>query len=89
MQIHIEFGTQVRAASGTAHMQVQSNTGHSLAQLLIELTSSHPALATWINQRGQPQAGLLVFVNDQAPTDFDIPLRDGDHVALMTLVSGG
>lgn len=91
MQIEIEYGTQVRVASGVTREKIETPEGSTAAELLAHLLTAHDgALAPWITADGQPRPGLLVFINDQSPASLqNALLRHGDHVALMTLVSGG
>lgn len=91
MQIRIEYSTQVRVASGTSSEQVDVANGSTVADLLKQLVESRgSAFSPWLSDSGQPRPGLLVFVNDQSPSDLNSTrLNAGDQVALMTLVSGG
>jgi molybdopterin converting factor small subunit len=89
MRIEVEYGTQVRAASGMRYQTLELAEGDSLKQLLAQLVSQHPALCSWLDLHSQPRGGLLVFVNDKSPIDYAAPLREGDEVSLLTLVSGG
>ncbi len=91
MLIHIEYGTQVRAASNRAREEINIQGEPSLADLLSQLKQSQPEiLHSWLDDAGRPKPGLLVFVNDESPHDVAATrLKQGDRVALMTLVSGG
>lgn len=90
MQIEIEYGTQVRTASGLSRERVELPSACSLAVALLQLLKTHPKLAPWIDVTGQPRPGLLVFVNDQSISDIHLTqLQADDHIALLTLVSGG
>lgn len=88
--MEIEFSTQVRVATGVTRESLDMPDGTTMSQLLAQLLIMHPPLANWIEPGGKPRPGLLVFVNDQAPTDIEgAVLKANDGVALMTLVSGG
>jgi molybdopterin converting factor small subunit len=91
MQIHIEYGTQVRMTSGKSNEQLEISEGSSVADLLKHLVETRSAtLGHWLAESGEPRPGLLVFLNDQSATDLRTTyLKAGDQVALMTLVSGG
>lgn len=91
MRVTIEYGTQVRAASGTRVETVEVAAGTTAAALLKQLVETRAAfLAPWFTDDFRPRSGLLVFINDQTPTSLETThLRAGDQVALMTLVSGG
>lgn len=90
MQIEIEYGTQVRVASGVSREQLTIDSRATPAALLQQLTDRHSALSAWIEPTGKPRPGLLVFVNDRSLDDVErSQLHDGDQVALLTLVSGG
>lgn len=91
MHITIEYGTQVRATSGTATEELEVGEGTTAAELLRQLvTTRSDALRAWFTDDFRPRPGLLVFINDQTPTSLETTrLQSGDQVALMTLVSGG
>ncbi len=90
MQIEVEYGTQVRTASGRSRERVELADGCTLSAVLAQLLEAHPKLAPWIDASGQPRPGLLVFVNDQSPGDVHATIVNAnDQLALITLVSGG
>ena len=91
MHVTIEYGTQVRSASGLRAETLEVAAGTTAAALLKQLVESHATfLAPWFTDDYRPRPGLLVFINDQTPTSLETThLRAGDQVALMTMVSGG
>ena len=90
MQIEIEYSTQVRTATGVSREQVDVPEECSLAQALAHVLTLHPKLSPWIDVNGLPRPGLLLFVNDQSPTDsVNTRLKPDDQVAMMSMVSGG
>ena len=91
MHISIEYGTQVRPASGIRDETVEVSDGTTAAELLKQLVESRSEfLGAWFTEDFRPRPGLLIFVNDQTPPSLEsTQLRSGDQVALMTLVSGG
>ena len=90
MRIEVEYGTQIRTAVGRERESVDLVDEETLAQLLAKLAAAHEPLATWLTIDGALRAGVLVFVNDQTPYKHaEHRLKEGDHVSLLTLVSGG
>lgn len=91
MKITIEYGTQVRVASGVNSEQLDLAEGSTAAELLKQVrVTREDSLSTWLTDSGQPRPGLLVFINDRSTTALHSTiLQDGDQVALLTLVSGG
>ncbi len=88
MNIECEFSTQVRVATGRAKESIDLPDGTSLTALLQMLLERYPQLSTWIDPHGHPRPGLLIFINDQSPTDHPT-LKPNDCLSLMALVSGG
>lgn len=65
----------------------------TLAELLATLKRQHPLLVPLIwDEQGTLRKHVLIFLNDTATkwmeTD-DVPLKDGDTVAVVQAVSGG
>jgi len=91
VHIKIEYGTQVRSASGASDESLEVDEGASLAdavRLLVE--QRRELLQPWFTADYRPRAGLLIFVNDQTPSSLESTrLRAGDQISLMTLISGG
>jgi molybdopterin converting factor small subunit len=83
---------QVRQATGRAVEQVEVGEACTVRELLVQQANGgDPAL--WrllLNDSGNPQPGLLVFVGDeQVSTDAVRPLRDGDAVTVLSPMAGG
>lgn len=91
MRITIEYGTQVRSASGVGTETLDVEAGTTAAELLKQLVESRGnVLAPWFTTDFHPRPGLLVFINDKTPPSLESThLRPGDQVALITMVSGG
>ena len=90
MQIQIEYGTQVRVASGKSRESITLEGACTLSHVLTQVLAIHPQLAPWIDSSGRARPGLLVFVNDASPASFDqVQLKADDHIALLTMISGG
>ncbi len=90
MYVDMEYSTQVRTVTGLSRERIDLADDAVLPDLLKKLLGTHAKLASWIEPSGLPKPGLLLFVNDQSPTDVKLTrLQPNDRVALMTLVSGG
>lgn len=90
MQIEIEFGTQVRTATGVSREKVDVPEACSLAQALTHVLMLQPKLSPWIEASGLPRPGLLLFINDQSPAEsYNTRLKPNDQVSMMSMVSGG
>lgn len=92
MQITVHFLAQLKKAAGCDSALVEVNVGDTASRLVKLLAEKHgePLRPLLVDDRGDPQPSLLVFVSDEQvkPLDMHI-LRHGDVVTLLTPMAGG
>jgi molybdopterin converting factor small subunit len=65
-------------------------TGSTVAELLADLDRRHPGLRfRVVDEQGRLRPHVRVFFNRTIVRDLDVPVSDGDEVALMQALSGG
>ena len=91
MKLTVSYSGQARAAASRASEGVDLPAGSTLHDLLLHLSSRHgEPMAALLHsaQRGAP--AVLIFVGEQQVRwDAPPPLKDGDHVMLLSPISGG
>ena len=93
MNVTVQFEAQLREAAGCDKTDISIDSG-LVSELLERLSNqySENLSSRLLNQDGQPQRSLLIFVNDQsiASREFaEAELKDGDVVSLYPPISGG
>ncbi|MBL7076806.1 MAG: MoaD/ThiS family protein [Kiritimatiellae bacterium] len=81
MIVHVEYTAQLRVQTGLATETFDLADGARLEALLQTVADRHDVTAFLGDN-------LLCFVGG-AQADADHPLADGDHVTLLTPISGG
>ena len=93
MQITVQFEAKLRQVAGTGERTVEVTDDCSLLHMLQDVTLTTAALRERVlNDDGQVQSSLLLFVNDvpvPAVTAESVMLKDGDKVLLLPPISGG
>lgn len=81
VSLRVLFFSELRERLGLSELDVQladEATGESLVE---RLATDHPALA--------PYRPVLRIAVNKTHRPLDVPLRDGDEVAVLTPMSGG
>lgn len=81
IQVHVQLFAAAREISGSRELVLILDDGATTGDMLQALIAKYRQLAEW-------KSVLRVAVN-QEYTTLTIPLRDGDHVAIIPPVSGG
>lgn len=94
MLIHCTLLGQAREAAGADGAAVELADGSTVADLLRRLAEVHgPAFARAVQQEdGQITSELAILVNNRNVSllsSLATPLRHGDAVALLPVISGG
>lgn len=94
MDITVNYEAQLRSARGTGQEVLDVPDGCSLLQLLQQAAQQdHGRLRDrLLTPQGQPQPGILLFVNEQSVTAAaaaSYVLQPGDAVLLYPPISGG
>ena len=93
MKVKVQFEAQLREAAGCDSTDVTLDSG-AFNELFQTLSSgSTEALSNrLLNQDGQPQSSLLIFLNDQSVASHQLGecvIRDGDVISLYPPIAGG
>lgn len=92
MKVVVQYSAQARQFAGIAMEEVELRDESTVRQLIQSISSrNNPALRSMLlGEDGQPRQSYLVFVGDRCVHgDASEPLRDGDRVAIMSMISGG
>ncbi len=92
MKIRIHYTTQLKMALGFDWEEVEVPPSSTLLELLKKLREIHPGeLEQYIlNAQGDFQPTVLLCVGDKhVGRDLSVPLRDGEEVTLLSVISGG
>ena len=81
MKVNVLFFSVLRDLVGTDSLEVESDGGTTLGELLSSLEETIPGLAAW-------KGRLLLAVNGEYAEGATV-LGDGDEIALMPPVQGG
>ena len=88
--INIKIPAVWRPITGASHVSLQAET---VATALRALVDCYPQLrAQLFNDRQEVNEGLNLFLNDEHIRyrgGLDAPLRDGDELYIVPLISGG
>jgi molybdopterin converting factor small subunit len=88
MRITVRYLAQLKAAAGVA-TEVVTSEERTPRGLLLSLIDRHGALRRLLlDADGQPNATILVFVNDRQ-VEPGMELNDGDVVTLLSPIAGG
>lgn len=89
MQVHITFTTQVKAALGSSQEVVTLPDDATVLDAIRALAEKHrDVFAQFVLLDGQLMPSILTSVNDQQ-VDASASLTDGDHIMLLSAISGG
>ena len=80
-RIQVRFFAAARDLAGCEHVELEIESGTTIADLRGRLIAQHPALALLLKHS-------LLAVGQQYATDQTV-LADGDEVAMIPPVSGG
>lgn len=92
MQIEIHFATQVKRAAGVRSETVTVPEGCTVHALVRQTADRHgdELRRLLLNDAGEVQPGLLLFLGDAQVTSGDDPvLVDGATLTVMSPISGG
>lgn len=92
MKIRIQFSGQLRAAAGTAELDLDLPDGTPAFTLLNHVAQASPAAlrGMLLDDAGRSRPGLLVFQNDEQVNLAELgALEPGARFTLMTGISGG
>lgn len=90
MRVTVHFVAQLKRLMGTGADILDVPPGCTLAALLAILADKHEARckSLLLDDHSQPQASLLLFVNDNQVGPGH-SLHEGDQVTLLTPMAGG
>ena len=89
MQVHVTFTTQVKSALGSEQEVVTLGEGATVMQAIQALADKHAdVFGQFVLSNDQLLPSILLSVNDQQ-VDASSPLADGDHLILLSAISGG
>ncbi len=92
VKVTVRYLAQLKRVAGVGLESLEAPADCRLPGLLEQLCRRHPAAfrAMILDQCGQPQPSLLLFVGDeQVRGSEERPLHDGDCVTLLTPMAGG
>ncbi len=94
MNIKVRFEAQLRQAAGTDIADIDLEESNSISRVFSVVSEQFgkDVSSRLLDQDGNPQKSLLVFVNDQ-PVAYDCftegTLNDGDIVSILPPIAGG
>lgn len=81
VSVHVLLFAELRERLGVSELDVQLAAGSTGQSLVDRLVAEHPALA--------PYRPVLRIAVNRTHRPIDVPLHEGDEVALLTPMSGG
>lgn len=89
MKIQVTFTTQVKAALGTDQQSVSVEEPATVIDAIRRLSEQHQEVfSQYVLQGDQLLPSIVTSVNDHQ-VDATTPLSDGDHLVLLSAISGG
>ena len=92
IRIDVSYTSQIRAILGIAHETVELPAGTTLEEVLSHVISRHAQAlqGSLVDANGDLSPTVMVCVGDeQVPLGVTHPMSDGDHVTLLSAISGG
>lgn len=89
MKINVTFTTQVKAALGCDGDVVSVESNATVMDVVAAVAAKYPSeFSTWVLADGLLLPSILICLNDQQ-VDSNTLVDDGDHVLLLSAISGG
>jgi molybdopterin converting factor small subunit len=91
MRIEVRYLAQLRAAAGQAMEVIAVDPPCTAGELVTRLAEKHgsPLRSLLLDEKGNVQQPLLLFVGDEQVDSPARPLRDGDVVTILSPMAGG
>ena len=94
MKINLEFTGGAAAVTGVKHLELELSKGQNYQDLIALLAEMYPDLVGFIisPDRCSLLSSVLFFVNQTEwimPGMMENPLKDGDHLIILSVITGG
>jgi molybdopterin converting factor small subunit len=89
MTVTVHLHEYYREFTGSGTVKVEGGT---VREVFEALERQYPGIGEHLlDERGRIQGFAEVFVNNEIvhPEKIDVPLKDGDYIEVLTIVTGG
>ena len=90
MSITVKLHPYFQEITGTG--EIISAEGNTVLEVIEDLEKNYPGMKEQLLDRhGRIQGFAEMFVNDEIvhPTGTDMPVKDGDEIEILIVISGG